>query len=71
MTRELPAEPSDEVVVLRGDTLWSIAARHLPPGAADAEVAVAVQRWFAANADVIGDDPDLILPGQVLTAPVA
>ena len=25
--------------------------------------------WFAANRDVIGDDPDLPLPGQVLRAP--
>jgi len=71
VTREVPADPSGEVVVLRGDTLWSIAARHVPAGASDADVAVAVERWFSANAHVIGDDPDLILPGQVLTAPVA
>ena len=60
-----------EVVVVRGDTLWSVAARHLPPDATAADVASAVQRWHAANADVVGEDPDLILPGQVLTAPVA
>ena len=70
-TRDVSPGPAAEVVVVRGDTLWSIAARHLPPDATAADVASAVQRWHAANADVVGDDPDLILPGQVLTAPVA
>lgn len=60
-----------EVVVQRGDTLWSIAARHLGPGASDAEIAKAWPAWFAENRDVVGDDPDLILPGQVLQAPQA
>jgi nucleoid-associated protein YgaU len=56
-------------VVQRGDTLWTIAARHLGPGASDAEIAQAWPAWFDANRGVIGDDPDLILPGQVLRAP--
>lgn len=71
VTREATTGTADEVVVLRGDTLWSIASRHLPPGSTDAQVAQAVQRWFAANAGVVGGDPDLILPGQVLRAPTA
>jgi nucleoid-associated protein YgaU len=58
-----------EVVVQRGDTLWGIAARHLGPGASDAEIATAWPAWFAENRAVVGDDPDLILPGQVLRAP--
>jgi hypothetical protein len=58
-----------EVVVHRGDTLWSIVARHLGSHASDAEVARAWPRWYAANREVIGDDPDLIKPGQVLHAP--
>ena len=53
----------------RGDTLWSVAARHLGPGASDAEIAKAWPAWFAENRDVVGDDPDLILPGQVLRPP--
>ncbi len=53
----------------RGDSLWSIAARHLGPGASDAEIARAWPAWFAENRDVVGDDPDLILPGQVLRPP--
>ena len=53
----------------RGDSLWAIAARHLGPGATDAEVAEEWPRWYAANRAVIGPDPDLVLPGQVLRAP--
>lgn len=61
-------EPA-EVVVHRGDTLWGIVARHLGPQASDAEVARAWPQWYAANRRVIGDDPDLVKPGQVLHAP--
>jgi len=49
--------------------LWSIAARHLAPGASDAQVDAAWRAWYAANRPVIGADPDLILPGQLLHAP--
>jgi nucleoid-associated protein YgaU len=65
----LPVVDAPSVVVRRGDTLWSIAARHLGPGASDAEVAAAWPAWFAANGDVIGDDPDVLRPGQVLLVP--
>jgi len=58
-----------EVVVQRGDTLWSIAARHLGPDASDAEIARAWPAWFEVNRGVVGDDPDLLRPGQVLRAP--
>jgi len=58
------------VVVLRGDSLWRIAARHLPAGADDAQIAAAWPAWYQANADVIGADPGLLLPGQVLVVPV-
>lgn len=58
------------VVVRPGDTLWAIAARSLPAGATDAEIAHACARWHAANRDVIGDDPDLIFPTQRLVPPL-
>jgi nucleoid-associated protein YgaU len=67
------AAPAGDRVVVRGDCLWHIAADSLlgllgrPPD--DAEVATAVDAWWHANADVIGPDPDLLLPGQVLRAP--
>lgn len=59
----------DSVVVHRGDTLWGIAARHLGPDAAPADIAEEWPRWYVANRNAIGPDPDLIRPGTVLTAP--
>lgn len=61
---------SAAIVVRPGDTLWAVAARALPPGATDAQIAAACARWHAANRDVIGDDPDLIFPTQRLTPPL-
>jgi nucleoid-associated protein YgaU len=62
------------VVVLRGDTLWSIARRHLVatghPAPTDTDIDAEWRRWYAANRAVIGADPDLILPGQRLAPPV-
>jgi LysM domain len=60
---------AEDVVVHRGDTLWHIAARHLGPEASAAEIATEWPRWWSANRSVIGDDPDLILPGQRLRPP--
>jgi hypothetical protein len=63
-----PAGPAI-VVVQRGDCLWDIAARALGDGASDADVAAAWPRWYAANRDVVGPDPDLLHPGAVLRPP--
>lgn len=57
------------VVVRPGDSLWVIAARRLAAGATDEQVATAWPRWYAGNRFVIGADPELIRPGQVLRAP--
>jgi nucleoid-associated protein YgaU len=67
--RRSASDGSAEIVVRRGDSLWAIAARHLGPGATDAEVAAEWPRWYAANRATIGADPDLVLPGQVLRPP--
>jgi hypothetical protein len=69
-----PAPRSGEHVVLRGDCLWDIAADWLHQRAAGAPVTTAqvqqaVQDWWQANTAVIGADPDLLLPGQVLRPP--
>ena len=68
-----PAPAPGGHVVLRGECLWSIATADLRARTgtdpSDAEVTVAVGRWWAANAAVIGADPDLLLPGQVLRPP--
>ncbi len=71
--RALPANSAGdphEIVVHRGDNLWSIAARHLGPTATTIEISAEWHRWFAANRHVIGDDANLITPGQVLRPPV-
>ncbi|ROS78510.1 LysM domain-containing protein [Cellulomonas sp. PhB143] len=60
---------TDDVVVRPGDTLWSIAADALPVDATPSDVAAATRGWYARNVDVVGDDPDLILPGQHLSPP--
>lgn len=64
------SSPSVHTIVVRpGDTLWAIAARALPKGADDADIARECARWYAANRAVIGDDPNLIHPLQRLTPP--
>ncbi|WP_054011926.1 LysM peptidoglycan-binding domain-containing protein [Arthrobacter sp. ERGS1:01] len=59
----------DPVVVQGGDSLWSIVAAALGPYASDVEVAQAWPEWYRVNRGVIGADPNVILPGQVLHAP--
>ena len=60
------AGPTGETYVVRpGDSLSSIALAH--PGAGSLD-----ERWRAiwrANREVVGDDPDLIHPGQALRLP--
>lgn len=63
------AQPTVQVLVRPGDSLWQIAREHLPRTAADADVARAVERIYAANRRQIGTDPDQIRPGQLLDFP--
>ena len=65
------ASPADSVVVHCRDTLWSIAAQHLGPAATRADIDAEWHRWFAANRNVIGDDANLIAPGQLLSPPAS
>lgn len=57
------------VVVRPGDSLWSIAARHLGPEASQTDVASYWVRLQALNAATLAPDPDLIRPGQSLRLP--
>jgi resuscitation-promoting factor RpfA len=57
------------VTVAAGDTLWDIAGVQLGPDATVADIAAEWPRWFVANRQVIGDDPDLIYPGERLASP--
>lgn len=68
-TRHSAPLPVGEVVVHRGDTLWSLARDHLGRSADDVTLARTVERLHQVNVDVIGADPDLLLPGQVLRLP--
>lgn len=54
------------LVVGRGDSLWSLATSHLDPPSPATAVDRLWRRWYAANRDVIGPDPDLLQPGQRL-----
>lgn len=56
-------------VVARGESLWRIAAEQLGPHASDAAIARAWPLIYQANRSTIGNDPGLILPGQLLTIP--
>jgi resuscitation-promoting factor RpfA len=67
--RRARVDPDDEIVVRRGDTLWSLAERHLGPGATDGEIALEWPHWFTANRAVIGSDPDHLVPGERLRPP--
>lgn len=62
------------VVVQQGDTLWDLAEQDLAARSGTAPTAGEVARtwpsWWAANRDVIGNDPHLIRPGTRLSPPV-
>jgi hypothetical protein len=64
-----PAAASHPVVVQPGDSLWAIAADHLPAGATNAQIAQAWPTWWSANRAAVGGEPDLIHPGLSLTPP--
>lgn len=69
-----PATPghdhaADTVTVQAGDSLWVIAANQLDADATNADISRAWHRWYAANIDMIGADPDLVHPGQSLRPP--
>lgn len=65
--------PADaEYVVAAGDSLWAIAERRLQAEGRAASVDEIAGYWraiYAANAGLVGPDPDLIHPGQVLELP--
>lgn len=57
------------VTVEPGDSLWSIAAAHLPAGADDSRIDATWRQWYQVNKDRIGADPDLIRSGMQLVVP--
>jgi Tfp pilus assembly protein FimV len=69
---EAVERPSSEYTVRSGDCLWKIARKAIvsdgdkPTGAT---IAVLWRRIYDINSDVIGANPRLIFPGQVLVIP--
>ena len=66
---QTPAAAHGEVTVRAGDSLWSLSAAALGAYASDVDIAVEWPRLYQANRAVIGDDPDVLFPGQVLRLP--
>ena len=68
---EAPARAPRLHPVDRGESLWRITADLLGGSATDTEIAAAWPALYAANRDTIGEDPNLIRVGQLLTVPAA
>lgn len=64
-----PQRPDEVVRVRPGDSLWAVARAALGPAATTGEIAAHWPAIYRANRAVIGDDPDLIHPGQRLHLP--
>ncbi|MET1021990.1 MAG: LysM domain-containing protein [Arthrobacter sp.] len=64
-----PAGQGGELTVRPGDSLWSLSAARLGPFASDVDIARDWPRLYQANRDIIGANPHLLLPGQVLRIP--
>jgi hypothetical protein len=61
---EKGASATTRFVVEPGDSLWSISEEHIGPGATPEQIAYEVERIFELNRDQIGENPNLIFPGQ-------
>ncbi len=65
-----PAHPAARSVVVRsGDSLWRLAEHEVRTRATDRQVSEGWHAIYRRNRGVIGPDPDLIHPGQVLKIP--
>lgn len=68
----VPRSPTS-VRVQPGDNLWSLAARDLQAASGHAPSAAAIAaswpKWWRANRAVVGADPNLVFPGEILHDP--
>ncbi len=62
-------EPATLWVVNPGDSLWAIGQQRLQPNPTAEQTMNEVGRIYELNRDLIGDDPNLIFPGQELLLP--
>jgi hypothetical protein len=63
------SRPPHRIEVRAGDCLWNLARSQLPEGASPARVDALADATYRRNRRVIGDDPDLVRPGQQLVLP--
>lgn len=74
-SKNQPASPaadtqdSRDITVRPGDSLWLISSSQLTATASNGAIADRVADLYDANRSTIGNDPDLIYPGQLLTPP--
>jgi hypothetical protein len=67
-----PSEDDTRLVVRPGDSLWTIAGDRLQPDASPEQIGYEIERIVELNRNLLGSNPDMILPGQeLLLAPVA
>ena len=64
--RPAPESSTTRLVVEPGDSLWSISEEHIGPGATPKQIAYEFERTFDLNRGRIGEDPNMIFPGQEL-----
>ena len=57
------------MTVRPGDSLWSLSSARLGPFASDVDIALDWPLIYQANRDIIGGDPNLLRPAQVLRLP--
>ncbi|AOT05174.1 LysM peptidoglycan-binding domain-containing protein [Arthrobacter sp. U41] len=69
LRHQQPGGQAPEVTVRPGDSLWSLSAARLGRYASDVDIALDWPRIYQANRDVIGGNPHLPRPGQVLRLP--
>lgn len=63
------AKDPDFHTVVRGDSLWSISANQLPAEASNAQIDAAWRELYHENREIIGADPNFLLPGTNLKLP--
>jgi hypothetical protein len=64
------SQQGTRLVVSPGDSLWSISQEQLGLEATPQEIAIMADQIYEQNRDLIGDNPDLMLPSQELLVPL-